>query len=184
MKEILNTVVKIIGWLILLSAFASIGFATDNPQVMVPVYFLIFLVIFGLVLLYNVKRQKRTEVNPVIRDTFNKILGLILVLASILVPYFFFRGVGFSGAVYFILILLTAVLIGVAIIAIRLINREGFTFNLIGYLLLLLLCSVPALVMMQHDRSYHALGLAYYAALAISVLAWAGINTLGKYVKI
>ena len=176
MKKILGTVIKIIGWLVLLAAFASIGFATDNPALMVPVYFLIFLGIFGLVLLYNMKRQRRTTTNPLYLRTAKRIIGLILVLIGILMPYFFFRGIGFSVAIYLLLIFLTIIFIALAILAIRLINQDNTIKTIGGYVLLIVICSMPAILMMQHDKSYNALGSAYYAALLICVLTWTGIS--------
>lgn len=176
MKKTFGTVIKIIGWLVLLAAFASIGFATDNPTLMVPVYFLVFLGIFGLVLIYNMKRQRRTTTNPVYLQTAKKIIGAILVLIGLLMPYFFFRGIGFTAAIYLLLIFLTIVFVVLTVLAIRLINQDNTLKTIGGYVLLVVICSMPAILMMQHDKSYNALGSAYYAALLVSILTWTGLS--------
>ncbi len=180
MKKILGTIIKVLGWLILLAAFASIGFATDNPGLMVPLYFMIFLIIFALVLLYNMKRQRRTNTSPRYLKQLKRVLGVILVLAGLLMPYFFFRGAGFTAGIFILLIVITIVLVALAILAIRLINAHKLVQNVGGYILLIAICSMPAILMMQYDKSYNALGTAYYAALIISVLTWSGVSMLAK----
>ncbi len=184
MNQILSRALKVFGGLVLLSAFASIGFASDNPRVMVPVFFLFFLAVFVLVFLYNIHRQKKKTVNPAYIIAIKKVLGSVLVLASLLTPYFFFRGAGFSASIFIVLAVITLILIALTIVAIRLIDRNNILHSAAGYILLIIICSMPAIIMMQHDRTYHALGGAYYAALVICVLAWTGISTLGKYFKI
>ncbi|MBW6516569.1 MAG: hypothetical protein K0B81_08175 [Candidatus Cloacimonetes bacterium] len=180
MKKILGNVIKVLGWLVLLIAFASIGFATDNPQLMVPLYFLIFLVIFALLLLYNMKRQRKSTEKPKFLGIFRKIFGAILIIIGVLMPYFFFRGIGFAAGMYVILTILTIILIGLAIIAIRLIDQLSILKTIGGYVLLVIVCAMPAILMMQYDKSYNALGSAYYAALIICVLTWTGINMLAS----
>jgi hypothetical protein len=184
LKDILKKIIQVIGWIVLLGAFASIGFGTENPQLMVPLYFLIFLVLFAVLFIIVRRRKRVVDTRPDKSPLLTKILGAILLLAGILMPYFFFRGIGFSTGMYIILTLVTLILIAIAFIAIRLINKNSFVPGLIGYVILILVCCMPAILMMQHDKSYHALGLAYYAAVIVSILSWTGISTLGKYIKI
>lgn len=184
MKDVLKKIIQIIGWIVLLGAFASIGFGTDNPQLMVPLYFLVFLVLFAILFFIARKRKRAVDTRPDKSPLLKKILGVILLLAGILMPYFFFRGIGFSTGIYLILTIVTIILIAIAFIAIRLIDKNSFVPSLIGYLILIIVCCMPAILMMQHDKSYHALGLAYYAAVIVSILSWTGISTLGKYIKI
>ena len=184
MNNTLKAILKYFGWFVLLAAFASIGFATDNPALMVPLYFLFFVIVFGLVLLYNMRRHKRETVTPAYMKHVRKVLGFVLLLASIFTPFFLFRGIGFTAGIYILLSVIIILLIALVMFAVRMINKEGFLNNLIGYVILIVVCSMPALIMMQHDRTYHALGLAYYSALIISVLAWSGISILGSYIKI
>ncbi len=179
MKKVLRIALNVFGWLVLLAAFSSLGFMTDNPRLMIPLYFIFFLVLFGLVLLYNMRKQRTSTINPEYVKIAKKVLGVILLLVGLLTPYFFFRGIGFTAGIFIILTIIVAVLIALSIFAIRLINRHHFLYNLVGYLILIVVCSMPAIIMMQHDRSYHALGLAYYAALVICVLAWWGFSSLG-----
>ena len=187
MKEILNKILKVFGWLVLLFAFASLGFATDNPGLMVPVYFIFFLLVFASVFIYNMKRQRKkeeagiTHVKPAIID---KIFGIILVLAAIFTPSFILQRIGFTFTIHLVLVLLTLVLIAASIFAVTLINKKKFPHNLIGYIILIVICSVPALAMMQHDRSYYAMGTAYYTAIIVALFAWFGVTTLIKAFKI
>lgn len=184
MKQTLKNILKVLTWVILLAAFASLGFGTDNPGLMVPLYFIFFLVVFTLVFLYTKYKHRRTTVSTKRTEIIKKILGIVLVIAAVLTPFLFFRGIGFTTGIYLMLTGVTIVIIALAILAVRLINKKHFLQTLIGYILLIILCSMPAILMMQYDRSYHALGLAYYAALVLSVLAWSGIEILGKYIKI
>lgn len=93
MKKILNTVVSIIGWVALIAALSSIGFANENPKLAIPLYVLFFLIVFAGVY-YFVTRQRHSQEN-VSKSNFlvSKILGAVLIVAALLMPYFFFSDI-------------------------------------------------------------------------------------------
>jgi len=88
LKDILKKIIQVIGWIVLLGAFASIGFGTENPQLMVPLYFLIFLVLFAVLFIIVRRRKRVVDTRPDKSPLLTKILGAILLLAGILMPYF------------------------------------------------------------------------------------------------
>ncbi len=179
------TVFKTVGWIVLLFCFASIGFATKNPAVMIPAYLVFFLLIFGGVLMYAKKHQRRQEVNPETKALINKILGVFLILVSLYAPVRMFMTL-FPGFMNFgigaITVIGAAVLIAIGILSVRLINRSRM-MGIVGYILLVVLSFAPAIVIMQFDTSYSSLGVAYYTALALAVLSWWGISLYSTKVE-
>jgi hypothetical protein len=175
-KDILRTAVKVLGWLVLLAAFAALGFITDNPSLMVPLYFLFFLTVFALVFLYNLKKSKRRKTNPTQSIVMKKALGILLVVLALLTPYYIFRQVGFTFSIHAMIMVITLIAIILTIIAVVLIKKAKLIEKILGYVLLLFVCSIPALLMIQYDQSYNALGTAYYSALIIAILSWWGID--------
>ena len=182
MKDILTKAVKIFGWLVLLAAFSALGFITDNPSQMVPLYFLFFLVVFTLVFLYNLKK-KRKRGNKTHQALVKKILGVFLVVVAVLTPYYIFRQVGFTFTIYAMITIVAIALIILGALSVVLIKRPKLIEKILGYIALLVICSVPALMMIQYDRSYNALGTAYYGALIVATLSWWGIDIFLKSVK-
>ncbi len=183
MKDIINQVVKVFGWIVLLAAFSAIGFMTDRPKVMIPLYFVFFIIVFALVLLYNIKWGRKKNIGSKYLTLTNKIIGIALVIAAILTPSFIFKDVGFTAGIHSLMALIALALIALGFFAVMLINKNESLYVWIGRLLLVIVCSLPALIMMQYDRSYHALGLAYYGAIAVGVLSWSGINMFIKNIK-
>lgn len=199
MKDILLNARKILGIALTLLALAALGFFTDNPRVMVPVYFVFFLAVFSGIYLYNNYRFKNTKKIVGVRTEKREaelmraqeakriphiIQGSILLLLSLFVPTFVFRDVGFTFGIHILLFFSTLVMILLAIIAVYMINKKTLLHGIIGYVLLILISSMPALLMTQHDRSYHALGTAYYTALIITIIAWYGSDLLLKNINL
>jgi hypothetical protein len=186
-KKILNTVTKVIGWLVLLFAFASIGFATSNPKQGVPLYLLFFLVVFAGVYFY-VARQKHTQENVTSKkNIFPRILGIVILIIAVLFPWFVFAKINLNSSVYILITAITALMIFVSIIAIRLINRSGkkVVLRIIGYLILIGISAIPAFAAINYflqyfNRAYDALGTAYWCTVAIAVLSWWGFSLISK----
>ncbi len=178
MKQHLMTVFKTIGWIVLLFCFASIGFATDNAAVMIPAYMVFFLLIFVGVYFYSKTHQRRQEINPATKTLINKILGGFLVLVALYTPVRMFLSL-FPGLLSFgtgiVTVIGTAILVGLGVVSVILINRSRAT-SIAGYILLIVLAFVPAIVIMRFDTSYGSLGMAYYTALALALLSWWGIS--------
>ena len=187
MKKILNTVVSVIGWIAMIMAFSSIGFGTDNPKLGVPLYILFFLVVFAGVYYYVTHQRHSTKNVSKSNTLISKILGGIVLLAALLMPYFIFAKINLPFSATMIMIIITAVLIAIAIFSIRLINSAGdnFTKKLIGYLALIVIASIPAIATINYllqyfNRPYDALGTSYWCVVAVTVLSWWGFSLVSK----
>ncbi len=182
-------IINVIGWLVLLFCFAAIGFGTANPKLMVPVYFVVFAVIFGLVLLYVKNHKTLAQENPVRALIYRRVLGGILLLISILAPR---KVISMIDTEYFagtfdlmgiLFIIGAAVVIAAGAFAVKMINKmyEGnLVSGIIGYLIVIALSTVPALVMVNFDTSYESLGLAYYTAIIMAGVSWWGLSIIFK----
>lgn len=187
MKKILNKVVNVIGWLVLLLAFSSIGFATSKPAQGVPLYMLFFLLVFAGVY-YYVSKQKHDQKKVVEKSNiFPRIIGGVILVIALLMPWFVFAKINLTPSTYIIIIALTAVMIFLALLAVRIINRAGENtiLRLAGYLILVVLAAIPAIAaiyffLQYFNRPYDALGTAYWCTVAIAVFAWWGFSLVGK----
>ncbi|MCF7911767.1 MAG: hypothetical protein K9M99_04515 [Candidatus Cloacimonetes bacterium] len=187
MKKILNTVVTVIGWLVLLLALSSIGFATSNPAAGVPLYMLFFLIVFAGIY-YYVSKQKHEQKKVVEKKSiFPRIIGGVILVISLLMPWFVFAKINLTLSTYFIMIITTAVMIFLAFLAVRMVNKggENTILRLLGYSILIALAAIPALAAIYFflpyfNRPYDALGTAYWCYVAIAVLSWWGFSLIGK----
>ncbi len=179
MTNTLKTIGQIAAWLGLWAVFSSVGFATDNPQLMVPAYAIFFLLVFGLVLIY-VKSHKQVMVaSSKSAVMIKKASGIILLLISFYMPTWFVKGAHFTSGIYILITALTIVAVAISVGAVILINKnrgKNIALEIVGYLILVLISTLPAIAMIQYDNSYSALGTAYYAALAVAIFSWWGIS--------
>lgn len=183
MKRIVNKILSVLKWVVLLAAFSAMGFANENWQIAVPLFALFFIIVFGLIFLYVKKHSRRTEMKPEMRMLISRIIGAILVLVAVLTPVWILESAQFSLLINILLILLTALIIFIGILAISLINsgkEKKSPIQIVGYLILILLATLPGFLMVQYDRSYNALGIAYYAALIVAVLSWWGLSMITR----
>ena len=186
MKETLNLVGKVLGWIALFVAFASLGFATDNPKVGVPAYLVFFLVVFGVV--YLILSKKKDDVDEAVsEDTkalIHKVIGAILVLVAIIVPDIILGSYKFPFGIYAMISGISLVLVLLGAFTVKLIN-SNFDKNIgmvvLGYLIFIILSAVPAFVMLKYDSSYNALGLAYWSAVSLTIFAWWGLSLFTKH---
>ena len=186
----IKTIVNTIGWIILLLAFGSLGFTSDDPSVGVPVFTIFFLIIFGLVYLYVRKHQKRTEIDQKAIMAIHKIFGILLVILALFSPIIALRKINLPFIYNLIIFIGTAILIGLAMLAVSLINNQktnNFISSLLGYLLLIIVSGIPAIVatnflMIYFPNAYNSLGTSYWSALAVAVFAWWGFSLYSKKV--
>jgi len=182
----LRKIVKIIGWITLLLVFTSLGFATDNPKTGLLGYFIFFSLVFGGTYIYAKKHHRRNEANPKIINFIHKILGAILGIGSVAAPVIFFRKFvdpNLPISVYFIIIVITIVLIVLGALAISIINNslgKKMLITVLGYIFLIVLAIVPAIGMSQYSNSYANLGIAYWSAIFTAASAWWGVSLFVK----
>ena len=183
MSKIVKSAVNILGWIILLAAFGSLGFSSDDPAIGVPVFLVFFILVFILTYIYIKKHQKHQAKDITYLSKIKKVAGIILILLALFTPYFAFRTANFPVFTYLIIIFITAILITLGVIAISMINSEkakNFIQKLLGYLILIVISAIPALLMISYDSSYSALGMAYYAAVLIAVFSWWGFSLFSE----
>ena len=186
MKETLNLVAKVVGWIALFAAFASLGFATDNPKVGVPAYLVFFLVVFGVV--YLILSKKKDDVDEAVSENtkvvVHKVIGVVLTLFAIIVPDIVLGSYKFPVGIYAMISGISLVLIVLGSLTVKLIN-SNFDKNvgmvILGYIIFIILSAVPALAMLRYDSSYNALGLAYWSAVALTIFAWWGLSLFSSH---
>ena len=187
MKKTLGTIAKILGWLILFIALGSLGFATDNWKVGVPAYFVFFLLVFGAVYLFLSNHKRSEGTNPAKLQLFYKIIGVLLIIFATIVPDLLFKSVGFSLQVYLMVVGASALLIALGGFTVKMINsglsKGNIGLTIVGYLAIIILSAIPALIMINYDSSYNALGMAYWSAISIAILAWWGISLFTKKIE-
>lgn len=187
MKKVLNTVVNVIGWLVLVIVFSSIGFATEKPALAIPLYALFFILVFAGVYIF-VSKQRHSQDNVSKSNVIiYKAFGVIALIASVFMPYFIFAKINLPASSISMLILGTAVMIAIAFFSVRLINSaQGKLLpKLIGYLVLIALASIPAITAINYflqyfNRPYDALGTSYWCTVSVAILAWWGFALIGK----
>ncbi len=114
-----------------------------------------------------------------------KVVGYLLVIIGIFIPSyvrsnFDFRNLmsnehTFTGLLLITLVTIVVVLAG--LVAYYLINIKKTTnFKVLGYLMIIVIAFVPAMLMMPFDNGSNALGTAYLTLVAVSLLSWAGFS--------
>ncbi|MCF7792603.1 MAG: hypothetical protein K9N09_02045 [Candidatus Cloacimonetes bacterium] len=176
MKKIIN----FIGWLVLLLAFASLGLSSDDPTFGFFFYLAFFVVVFGLVFLYIKKHQKRKESNPKTLIIIHKVSGLALLIVALFSPIIALRKIQLPFTPNLIILVITAAMIFLGIIAVRLVNKGG-AIKLLGLLLLILLSAIPAFFATSYlsqffPNAYNALGTSYWAIIAVAIFSWWGLS--------
>jgi len=184
----LKKIINIIGWVVLLLAFSSLGFATDNPRIGIPAYAVFFLIVFAAVYLLVKKQGDVLEEKPKNVVVINKIFGYILIIVALFSPVYSLRKIHLPFFPNLLIFVVTFVLIILGALAISIINnsREKNPFSVVlGYLLLLIIASIPAFgaSMFLTDffpNIYNALGTAYWASISVAIFAWWGFSLIHK----
>ncbi len=180
----LKVIVNIIGWIILLVCFGALGFSTDNPAIGVPIYTVFFALVFGLVFLYVRKHKRHEKTNQTTINLIHKIFGLILLLLAVFSPVIALRKIELPFIYNLIMFFSTAVIIGLGTLAVTMLNNtrsNSFLSRLAGFLLLIILAAIPALIATQFlityfPSAYNALGTAYWAIVSVAVFSWWGFS--------
>jgi len=180
----LKKIVSIIGWIVLLLAFAALGLSSDDPTFGFFFYLVFFAIVFGLVFLYTKKHQRRKEANPKSLALIHRISGLVLLVVALFSPVIALRKIQLPFAQNLLILVVTAVLIALGVIAVSLING-GKVKKLLGLVLLVVLAAIPALFAINFltnffPNAYNALGTAYWAIVAVSIFSWWGFSLYTK----
>lgn len=176
MKKIFN----IAGWVILLLAFGSLGFSSDAPVVGFIIYLAFFTIVFGLVYVYIKKHHRKTEVNPKTITLIHKIAGIVLLVIGLFSPIIALGKIKLPFFPNFLILIATAIIIGLGVFAVTMVNSVQKK-KMLGYILLIVLSAIPALFAISYldqffPNAYNALGTAYWAIVSVAIFSWWGFN--------
>ena len=180
----MKKIISIIEWVVLLLVFASLGLSSDDPTFGFFFYLAFFTATFALVYLYIKKHQRRTEIDPKKITLVHKISGIILLLVGLFSPIIALRKINLPILTNVLIFLATAVLIGLGVLAITLINDIRHK-KILGYILLILIASIPAIfattfLPTYFPNAYNALGISYWAIVSVSIFTWWGFSLYFK----
>lgn len=185
MKDKLFIITKIIGLLVFILAFSSMGIASGKP-IMILAYAAFFVIVMTGIFMFVKRNQRHFEIIAQHNPLANKIIGIALMLLGVACPsvaianmQIFDLGatkVGF-GLIGIVLASTIGLIAGCAF-AVRMINKAGASKinKIIGYLIVVVLSAVPALLVMPTDRSTTGIGSVYYMAIMVAVLFWWGLS--------
>jgi len=176
----LKKIISIIGWIVLLLAFASLGLSSDDPTFGFFFYLVFFVATFALVYLYIKKHQRKTEIDPKKIALVYKISGIVLLLVALFSPIMALKKIGLPILPNILIFLATLILIGLSVFAIKLIN-DGKQKKILGYVLLILISAIPAVFAVTFlstyfPNAYNALGTSYWAIVSVAVFSWWGFT--------
>ncbi|MCK5052597.1 MAG: hypothetical protein KAS53_12805 [Candidatus Cloacimonetes bacterium] len=180
----MKKIFSIIGWVILLLAFAALGLSSDDPTFGFFFYLAFFTATFALVYLYIKKHHRKTEIDPKKIVLIHKISGIVLLLVGLFSPIIALRKIGLPILQNILIFLATLVLIGLGVLAINLINNIKQK-KILGYVLLIFIAAIPAVFAITFlsnyfPNAYNALGTSYWAIVSVSVFAWWGFTLYFK----
>jgi membrane-associated HD superfamily phosphohydrolase len=185
MKDKLFVIGKFIGLVIFILAFSLMGLASGKP-IMVLAYAGFFIIVMAIIFMFVKKSQRHFEIISEQNPKLRKILGIAMLLVAIILPVLaimnmqlFELGVSTIGfGILAITLVATIVLIAGGVLAVSLINNiaNSKPKKILGYILLVVLSSVPALLVIPNDRTTTGIGSVYYLAVMVAVLSWWGFN--------
>ena len=180
----MKKIFSIIGWVILLLAFAALGLSSDDPTFGFFFYLVFFTATFALVYLYIKKHHRRTEIDQKKIVLIHKISGIVLLLVGLFSPIIALRKIGLPILPNILIFLATVILIGLGVFAINLIN-DIKQKKIMGYALLIFIAAIPAIFAITYlsnyfPNAYNALGTSYWAIVSVSVFAWWGFTLYFK----
>ena len=175
---LLKKIINILGWVVLLFAFGSLGLNSDDKIFGFFLYLTIFAMIFGAVYYYNKNHHRKLETNPKTVALIQKTIGVILFVIALISPIISFRKIGLPFLPNLLMIIITALLITLGIVL--LINKGNY-HKIMGYGLLIILSSIPAIFAITYfeqyfPNAYNALGTSYWAIVSISIFSWWGFT--------
>jgi hypothetical protein len=176
---------KLIAALIFILALSFMGMATGKP-VMILAYAGFFVVMMFIVFLFVKRNQRHFEIISEQNQTIKKLTGFVITVIAVIAPALaisnvtvFDMGDAKPGFGLFAIVLgITIAMIAGGIFAVRMINTNlsNKAKKAIGYVIIVLLSAVPALLVMRHDRTTTGIGSVYYIALIDTILSWWGIT--------
>ena len=183
-KDLLMKVAQGFGWLTLTAVIASIGFLSDNPGVMVPVYALLFIVVVGGMLYFLTKRKRHSYDSlktPAWVPGFY--CGFTAVL-SLTFPYISVNGFRPGLINIGVLYVFTFLIMGLGFLGVWMINVLGLKnklFSYIGFIILVFMAFLPAIILPSNLADFGTLGVFYFTLGIQAVLVWTTYALINKY---
>jgi hypothetical protein len=187
MGNIFTIVKNILAFTVLTAVIASIGLFTDNPNVMVPAYGVGFLVILAGMYIYLFTKKKNTfeQIKP--SKSLNIATGALLLIGSLVFPALAISALRGAWLINPMLIVMTTiVLLAFGFLGVILINVLGIKNKIIagiGYLVLVLISTAPAILVTRIDASFEALGVVYSVLFVEAIIAWTGFSIFYNALK-
>jgi hypothetical protein len=185
MKKFFVILKTIILWFVFIAGLSMIGIGTDskNKALVLALYFLFFVVVFGTILMIIRSRQGRLVTVTKQWILLPKILGMILILVGLLFPALILGRIQIPNLIpnFFMVLLFTLILVAIGAYAIKLINssrHKASAKSVSGYVLLVAGSCVPGFLISRYDSSNDTIGVIYFAAIFVSVLCWWGYSLL------
>lgn len=171
-------ITQIVGLILFMAVLASLGLI--HGIVGYLVWLLAIAAIFLLIYLIVKNRKKpglATEGSPLLK----KLLGIVLAILAILLPFLMVKGGGVVGlpagnqAMDWVLIILAIIVFaGLTVLANTLVNRKNSTGSnqVLGYVLMVIAALIPGVLIMIADKNSNGYAQGYFAALVAMVLAY------------
>jgi len=185
MKDKLFTIGKVISVLVFILALSLMGMASGKP-IMILAFAGFFVVLMFFIFQFVRRNQRHFEIISQSNPKLMKAFGGLIILVAIVLPVIIFANVqlfdlgtvklGFG--ILALIVAITLVLISGGVFAVYLINKASTTkmSKILGYLLVIVLSALPALLVIPHDRSTTGIGSVYYVTVLVAVLSWWGIT--------
>jgi hypothetical protein len=185
MKNTLFIIGRIIAVLVFILAFSIAGVVSGKP-IMILAFAGFFILIMFITFLFVRKNQRHFEIISQGNRTIAKIVGILLILIALALPALAIstmqiielgsQNIGFSTLAVVFAITLTLMICGV--LSVYLINRTGSKLwhKILGYLIIIIACAIPALMVIPYDRTTTGIGSIYYLTLMVAVLSWWGFS--------
>ncbi len=161
-------------WILIVGAFAAIGFTTDTPTSSSLIWAGIAVLIFGLGFII-VKHAKRRTGTTKTQLVLKKIIGTLLLIFGLILPALILAN--FPLGIRGLIVLFAIALVALGALAVHLINKST-SLAVLGYFILVILSFLPALAMSTYDMTYNALGTTYYLTIALACFSWAGVSMI------
>jgi hypothetical protein len=185
MKDKLFILGRIIGLLIFVLAFSLLGIASGRP-IMILAYAGFFIFVMGIIFLFIRHNQRHYEVISEGSQTIRKIIGIVMILVALAIPavaistmQLFAMGSVITGFGLVALVLgITILMVAAGMLGVYLINRQGngLVHKIIGYIIIIIISAIPALLVIPTDKTTTGIGSVYYLAVLVSILSWWGFN--------
>jgi len=186
MQDIFGLIRTVLVWAILTFVFACIGFFTENPAIMVPLYGVLFLIALGIMYFFVSRKKVKTIEDKETPTYVFIIVGAIGLLLTIFAPPYLmgvFRPELFGYGILFTFTILLLVLGFAGVYLINVLGNKIKACVIGGFVLLIATALLPAIAISGVDASFGTIGLVYFITLLDAVIAWETVEVVKRVLK-